>query len=86
MYEGVAHSLAYDALIMGDSSLPVDILATISIPTLVIDGGASPQSVHDVSQAMAGTLPKALYRTLDGQTHSVEPEALGPVLMEFFNV
>jgi hypothetical protein len=34
--------------------------------------------------AFADVLPNARHNTLDGQTHIVKPEALAPVLVEFF--
>jgi Alpha/beta hydrolase family len=39
--EALAHTLAYDATIMGDYSLPAERAASVMVPTLVIDGGAS---------------------------------------------
>jgi hypothetical protein len=36
-------------------------------------------------QATVDALPHAQRRTLPGQTHGVTPEALAPVLEEFFN-
>ncbi len=38
--EALAHTLAYDAAIMGDYSLPAERAASIKVPTLVLDGGA----------------------------------------------
>jgi hypothetical protein len=38
----VAHTLPYDLALVGDSSVPVDRLATIRVPTLGIYGSASP--------------------------------------------
>lgn len=49
-----------------------------------IDGGASPPWARDATAALAERLPHPQRRTLDGQTHEVEPEALAPVLEEFF--
>lgn len=40
-FTAVAPTLAYDNAIMGDSSIPVDVLGTINLPVLVIDGGSS---------------------------------------------
>jgi hypothetical protein len=40
--EAIAHTLAYDATIMGDYSLPFARAAEVGIPTLVLAGGASP--------------------------------------------
>jgi pimeloyl-ACP methyl ester carboxylesterase len=81
--EAVAHTLAYDITIMGDWSLPHR-LASVTIPTLAIDGENSPALLRDAVQAVADTLPNARRRTLEGQTHDVSMEALAPVLAEFF--
>jgi alpha-beta hydrolase superfamily lysophospholipase len=83
--EAVAHTLAYDATIMGGgNSLPAERLAGVATPTLVIDGGASPDWMHNAAQATAAALRDAQQRTLEGQGHEVSPEAVAPVLEEFF--
>jgi len=83
--EALAHTLAYDATIMGDYSLPTERIATIKIPTIVIDGGASFPFMHATADAIAKIVPNAQRRTLEGQRHDVAPEALAPVLKEFFS-
>ncbi|MDQ2907534.1 MAG: alpha/beta hydrolase [Chloroflexota bacterium] len=83
-FESVAPTLAYDNAIMGDGSVPTERLAAIIIPTLVIDGGASPAFMHDAVQATAHALPNGQRRTLEDQTHNAAPEVLAPVLEEFF--
>jgi hypothetical protein len=40
--------------------------------------------MQSAAQAVAFALPNAHRRTLEGQTHDVAPEALAPVLVEFF--
>ncbi len=86
--EAAAHTLVYDGTIMGDtmsgSPLPVKQWASVTVPTLVMDGGASPAWARNAVQALADALPDAQRRTLEGQTHIVAPEALAPVLEEFF--
>jgi pimeloyl-ACP methyl ester carboxylesterase len=82
--EAIAHTLAYDATIMGDYSLPTERVAAVRTPTIVIDGGASPAWMRDTAQAIAELLPDAQHRTLEGQEHNVAPEAMAPVLVEFF--
>src|SRR2546425_6611957 len=82
--EAVAHTLIYDTTIMGDNnSLPTERVASVTVPTLVIDGGASPVWMRNAAQAVADALPNAQRRTLPGQTHDVAPEALVPVLEQF---
>jgi pimeloyl-ACP methyl ester carboxylesterase len=82
--EALAHTLAYDATIMGDYSLPTERAASITIPTLVLDGGASFDWIRHTAQAVAATIPNAQHHTLEGQTHDVSPEVMAPVLREFF--
>lgn len=82
--EAIAHTLAYDATIMGDYSLPTERVAAVAAPTIVIDGGASPAWMRETAQAITDILPDGQHRTLDGQEHNVAPEAIAPVLVEFF--
>jgi alpha/beta hydrolase family protein len=82
--EALAHTLAYDATIMGDYSLPTQRVAAVTATTLVVDGGASPAWMHDTAQAIADLVPDGRHRTLDGQEHNVDPAALAPALKEFF--
>ncbi len=84
LFEAVAPTLAYDNAIMGDTSVPVELLAPVTTPTLVMDGGASPTSIQDATHAITGCLPNAQHRRLPEQTHNVDPEVLAPVLAEFF--
>jgi pimeloyl-ACP methyl ester carboxylesterase len=81
--EAVAHALVYDAMIVGDFSLPTARVATIKVPTLVVDGGQTPW-LRAAADAVAGALPDARRRTLEGQPHNVDAAALAPVLAEFF--
>lgn len=83
-FEAVAPTLSYDAADLGDSSLPTDRAASVTIPTLVLDGGASFPFMHATAVALASALPNGQQRTLKGQTHDVAAAALAPVLTEFF--
>ncbi len=84
LFESVAPTLAYDNTIMGDGSVPTKLMASVTVPTLVLDGGVSPAFMQNAAQAAADALPNAGRRTLEGQTHDVAPEVLAPVLEEFF--
>ena len=85
MFEAVAPTLAYDNAIMGDGIVPTTQFASIRVPTLVMDGGASPEFMHNAANAIASALPNAQRRTLAGQTHGVDPEVLVRVLDAFFS-
>lgn len=84
MLEAIAPTLAYDDEVLGGGRVPRDVASTIAVPALVLAGGASPQGLQQAAKATADALPTAEHRTLDGQTHDVAPDALAPVLVEFF--
>jgi pimeloyl-ACP methyl ester carboxylesterase len=85
VFEAVAPTLAYDDAALGDGSVPRDEAAMVKVPTILIDGGASPAMLRDATVAVAEAIPQAQRRTLPGQTHDVSPAALAPVLIEFFS-
>src|SRR4029450_5408762 len=74
--EALAHTLAYDATIMGDYALPNERVAAITIPTLVIDASASFPYMNETADAMVKLLRKGQRSTLEGQRHDVAAEAL----------
>ncbi len=86
MWEAVAPTLAYDAAVMGeDASVPIEKAASVTVPALVMDGGASEFSfMHTTALALARAMPHAQHRTLEGQSHEDAASALAPVLVEFF--
>lgn len=86
--ESVAHTLAYDGRVMGDTMsgkpLSDDRWTSISVPVLVMAGGDTDAFMRDAARALAAYLPTARHKTLAGQTHQVAPDALAPALEEFF--
>ena len=86
--EAVAPTLVYDAMIMNGTMrgapLPVDRWSTIKIPTLVIYGGDGPVWSRNAAQSLVALLAQAESKALEGQFHTLTPEALTPVLEEFF--
>jgi hypothetical protein len=83
--EAIAPTLAYDHLgIMGTTAaVPTERLAAILTPTLVMCGGSSYPFMRTTARTIAEALPHGELRVLDGQTHEVQPEVLGPVLTGF---
>jgi pimeloyl-ACP methyl ester carboxylesterase len=55
----------------------------VTVPTLVLVGGASPDWMIDVGREVADAVQNGEHRILDGQEHVVPPEVLAPVLKEF---
>jgi pimeloyl-ACP methyl ester carboxylesterase len=84
--EAIAHTLAYDAIIMGDYSLPVKRFSSIKIPVLIMDGDSSFPFMHPAADAIASILPNGQRRTLAGQRHDASPESLASALKPFFEV
>ncbi|WP_037677705.1 alpha/beta fold hydrolase [Streptomyces griseus] len=82
--EGIAPTLAYDDAVMGDGLVPQERLASIDVPVLAVAGGESPDWLKQATRAVADAVPRGAYRTLEDQTHMVDPNALAPVLSEFF--
>ena len=86
--KAVAHTLPNDIAIVADkqrgTALPVGTWSEVRVPTLAMDGGKSPEYMRNAMKAVAKVLPRATYRTLQGQTHMVSEKVLAPVLVEFF--
>jgi pimeloyl-ACP methyl ester carboxylesterase len=86
--KAIAHTLPYDGAIVRDNQrgkpLPASRWASVTIPALVMDGGKSPAWMRHANRSLATVLPTAQYRTLEGQTHMLRPQAHAPMLMEFF--
>jgi pimeloyl-ACP methyl ester carboxylesterase len=86
--EAVAHTLVYDAMIMNGTMrgtpLPVDRWSAVTIPTLVIYGGEGPAWSRNAAESLVALLPHAESKALDGQFHTLTPDALTPVLEKFF--
>ncbi len=86
--KAVAHTLPNDIAMIAphEQGLPLapGELADITAPTLVLVGGKSPGWMRNAMHELAGALPRAQHRVLDGQTHNVKLKVLAPVITEFF--
>jgi pimeloyl-ACP methyl ester carboxylesterase len=88
--EAIAPTLAYDSAVMADEArggtVCSDVLAAVpaSASALVLTGGASPAWMVETGADVAGALPNARQIVLEGEGHVVAPEALTPVLAEFY--
>ncbi|MER7865189.1 alpha/beta fold hydrolase [Amycolatopsis japonica] len=84
----VAPTLRYDAALFDGlhdgTPLPEGRWASVSVPTLVMDGGKSPAWVRNGVAALAKAVPGAEHRTIEGQTHMLKPKAVAPILIEYF--
>jgi pimeloyl-ACP methyl ester carboxylesterase len=79
--ETLAPTLAYDASLYGPP--PVDRLATITQPTLVVTGETA-EFFEQAADAVTAALPNAERAVLRGQGHVADPTVVAEVLGRFF--
>jgi pimeloyl-ACP methyl ester carboxylesterase len=86
--EELAHTIAYDGEVMDGhmwgAPLPASWVAPVTIPTLVMDGGASPDWARNSVRQLVSILPNGRHVTLEGQEHGAAPDAVAPELDAFF--
>ena len=82
--KGVAHTLPYDAAIMGDYSLPETKAASVKTPTLISGGAKSQVTLRHAVQKLSEVMPNNKLQILKGQTHNVSVKVIAPVLTAFF--
>lgn len=82
--KNVAHTLPYDAAIVGDCSLPEKKAGSVKIQTLVSGGDKSPATMQQAVKKLSEVIPNGQLKMLKGQTHNVTAKAIAPVLVEFF--
>ena len=84
-----APTLRYDWAALGEHNmqgrpLQAEEWASVTMPALVVYGGDSPSGLQNGARALAGILPDAELRVLDGMGHRLKTNVLAPVLGEFF--
>ena len=86
----MAPTLAYDSEVMDDigggGAIPTEQAGRVTVPALVLTGGADYPWMIEVGKRLADTMPQGRHRVLEGHEHVVPPEVLAPVLAEFFAV
>jgi len=91
--EAIAHTIAYEAACLGDGQPPVARLGRIGQPTLVAIGSGCHEpgaaawvvALEGAADAIAASIPHAERRSLEGQSHVADPEAMAEVLGRFFD-
>ncbi len=85
----IAHTLSYDnavlALAKGSRQPIPDRWTAVTVPTLAVAGGKSPEWMQRGMMTLAGVLPNAQFRLLKGETHNIKPKAHAPLLTEFLS-
>ncbi len=87
--EAMAPTLPHDVAVVGDDrSVPTERAAKIRASALVMDGGANRETMPFMGASadrIAGAIPNARRRTIEGQGHNASPQAVAPVLIEFLS-
>ncbi len=81
--ESLAPTLAYDAAVLGDTTIPVERYGRIGVPALVLAGSESPAFMRAAAAGVAAAIPGALHEVLAGQDHNVAGEALRSAVAPF---
>lgn len=85
-FTALAPSLPFDLAACGPGmELPGQRLASVTVPTLVLNGSNTAPWLAAASRAVAGAIPGAAHRVIEGQDHGIlqQPEALREVLTGF---
>jgi pimeloyl-ACP methyl ester carboxylesterase len=80
--EALAHTLVYDTIVT--SAFPVERLAALSTPALVLASEGSDGRLINWARGLADRLPNGSLRTMKGEWHGIPVEDLAPVLVAFF--
>jgi pimeloyl-ACP methyl ester carboxylesterase len=87
--KALAPTIAYDVAVVGQNrSIPVERAAVIKANTLVMDGGASLESMpfmRATADKLAKIIPDVQRHTVEGQGHDVDDKVLAAVLRKFFS-
>jgi hypothetical protein len=81
----MAPTLVYDAHVMGTGGMPVELVGSMTTPTLVVSSTGSAPWLQAAAAATAQALPGARLLGLEGGFHSVGADVLAPALTEFFS-
>ena len=80
--EAMAHTLVYDATIIGDMSIPQHIMSAVRVPTLVLDGNSAPW-MRRTAETIAAGLADGTHISIPELGHEISP-VLAPILSNFF--
>jgi pimeloyl-ACP methyl ester carboxylesterase len=87
--EQIAHTLVYDARIMGETMHgqpeALRAFADVSVPTLVMNGQASEPWLRAAAKQLTELLPSGTAAELPGQTHDVDPALLADAIGSYFS-
>lgn len=81
---GLVHTLSQDLRLAGNGRVPIERLRRIDAPVLAMAGAASPPWAASTTATLAGALPHASERIIDGQRHIPPGPVIAELLQSFF--
>jgi len=81
----MAATIAYEAEIQKASKAFLqNQAANLPMPVMMLAGSKSFKTAPDIMTSFTRAIPQAETRLLEGQSHTVEPDVISPILQEFF--
>lgn len=81
----MAHTLPYDAAIMGDCTIPAEKLNNLKIPVWIGTGGKADMKTQLGAKELAESLPTSELEILEGYDHRIPMKVLAQILKDFFS-
>jgi alpha-beta hydrolase superfamily lysophospholipase len=81
--EAMAHTLVYDAMIVGDARLQLEAVRAVHAPVLAIAAGAATPFMRETAEAVARAAADGRAVILEGASHDLVPAVLAPPLFRF---
>lgn len=75
-----AHTLPYDAAIMGGFEFPAGDLKAIGVPVVAVAGERTVPALKQAAQAVADAVPGAEHRVAPKMSHAIKPAVLAPLV------
>jgi hypothetical protein len=79
----IAPTLAHDDAVLGDSRVPSELVASISVPVLALAGDAGPDLMQHGAREVAECARGGEFDVLEGQGHDADAGVLAARLREF---
>jgi pimeloyl-ACP methyl ester carboxylesterase len=82
--QALAHTLSQDLRLANNGQVPIERLKRIDVPVLAMAGAGSPPWAAATGATLAGALPHASERIVDGQQHIPADPVIAAILKSFF--
>jgi pimeloyl-ACP methyl ester carboxylesterase len=84
LFAGLAHTLPYEHVILGDGVVPEEIMKRVPVPTLVMEGSLSPDWQRNACGVVSDLIPGAKRMVIQGAGHVMPLAEIADPVTEFF--